>query len=157
MVELAVAGLFDPEATVCRAEVERPQPSFTADTVERLRVSQPGLVLRLALGSDAAAGLPGWRRVRSLLEQVQLLVYQRAGSAPAGEEVLALLRRLELPLAGAEVISLSAPAIDATGIRERLRIGDRCPDLLPMSVADYIQVHHLYQGGPDPDLVAGAG
>lgn len=148
MVELAIHTLEDALVTVSRREVEQSQPGFTVDTVAWLRARQPELALVLALGSDVAAGLPGWKEVDRLLSQVRLLVFERPGFGEPGEAVLATLRQLPLPLEGSQAISISAPAIDATDIRERLGRGEECADLLPPEVARYIRTHGLY--GADP-------
>jgi nicotinate-nucleotide adenylyltransferase len=145
MVDLAVESLRDPLVTVCRWEVDQARPTYTVDTVEWLHRQEPNLGLVLALGSDVASGLPGWKSVSRLLEQVRLLVFERAGAAESGEAVLAALRQRGLPLVGAEVIALSTPAIDATGIRERIAAGVSSPDTLTPGVADYIASHRLYR------------
>lgn len=145
MVDLAVESLCDPLVTVCRWEVDQARPTYTVDTVEWLHRQEPNLGLVLALGSDVASGLPGWKSVSRLFEQVRLLVFERAGAAESGEAVLAALRQRGLPLVGAEVIALSTPAIDATGIRERIAAGVSSPDTLPPGVADYIASHRLYR------------
>jgi nicotinate-nucleotide adenylyltransferase len=151
MVELAVGTLADPLVTVCRREVDQDQPCATVETVEWLRSRHPELKVVLALGSDAAADLPSWQAVRRLLAQVSLLVFQRAGTGEPGEAVLAALGRRRLPLVGAQVISLSTPAVDATGIRERIAKGASCVELLPDGVGEYIRSHHLYRQAPDSD------
>ncbi|MFZ0169109.1 MAG: adenylyltransferase/cytidyltransferase family protein, partial [Candidatus Dormiibacterota bacterium] len=78
MVELAVRTLADPLVTVCRWEVDRATPSYTVDTVEWMHAQDRDLGLVLALGSDVAASLAGWKSVRQLLAQVRLLVFERA-------------------------------------------------------------------------------
>jgi nicotinate-nucleotide adenylyltransferase len=148
MVELAVRELADPEVMVVPWEVERSQPSFTVDTVEWLRRDHPKMELVLAMGMDAAEQLPSWRQVSRLLGQVRLLVFRRAGVEMAGPELLAELGRQGLPLAGAEVISLPIPEVDATAIRERVASGDDCPLLLPSGVYRYIRSHHIYAARP---------
>ena len=150
-------SLDDPLVTVCRWEVDQASPTYTVDTVEWLLTQEPGLGLVLALGSDVASGLPGWKSVSRLLEQVRLLVFERAGTVETGQAVLAALRQHGLPLLGAEVISLSTPAIDATGIRERIAAGVGSTELLPPGVADYIRSHRLYRQGVDPDRQSAIG
>jgi nicotinate-nucleotide adenylyltransferase len=144
MVERAILALDDPLVTVSRREVEQAQPCFTVDTVEWLRSRRPKLSVVLALGSDVAAALPDWKEVGRLLDQVRLLIFDRPGMGEPGEVVLAGLRQRQLPLAGAEVIFISAPAVDATDIRERIANGEDCADLIPPEVARYVQTHGLY-------------
>jgi len=151
MVELAVRTLADPLVTVCRWEVDRVMPTYTVDTVEWLHSKDPDLGLVLALGSDVASALPGWKSVGQLLEQVRLLVFERAGASETGQAVLAALRQRGLPLVGAEVIPLSTPAVDATGIREGIAAGVGSAEMLPQGVAEYISSHRLYRDLRKPD------
>ncbi|MFZ0169519.1 MAG: hypothetical protein WAL64_08890, partial [Candidatus Dormiibacterota bacterium] len=65
--------------------------------------------------------------------------------------VLARLRQSGLPLAGAEVVSLSTPAVDATRIRERIAAGASTEGMLPQAVAEYIRSHRLYLDLHEPD------
>jgi nicotinate-nucleotide adenylyltransferase len=145
MVELAVRTLADPLVTLCRWEVDRVTPTYTVDTVEWLHTKDPDLDLVLALGSDVAAALPSWKSVGRLLGQVRLLVFERAGAAKNGQAVLAALGQQGLPLLGAEVVSLSTPAVDATGIRAGIAAGVTIAEMLPQGVAEYISSHRLYR------------
>jgi nicotinate-nucleotide adenylyltransferase len=52
MLDLAVAGF--PGFQVERAELERPAPSYTVETLRLLREREPGIALILLLGADAA-------------------------------------------------------------------------------------------------------
>lgn len=144
MVEMATRSLADRLVSVCRWEVEQPEPCFTIDTVERWLEQRPEAAIDLALGSDVAAGLPSWKLAGQLMTQVRLLVFDRPGSRARGEEVLADLQRHGLPVAGAEVITIAAPAIGASTIRERLARGQNCDAQLPPGVGEYIRTHHLY-------------
>ncbi|MGC2192254.1 MAG: nicotinate (nicotinamide) nucleotide adenylyltransferase [Candidatus Dormiibacterota bacterium] len=157
MVDLAIQGLEDALVTVSRREVEQSQPCFTVDTVEWLRSQTPDVSLVLAVGSDVAAGLPQWKQVGRLLIQVRLLVFERPAAGEPGEVVLANLRRRQLPLVGAQVITIAAPTVDAAAIRERVAQGEQCLDLLPQVVAEYVQSHGLYGADPRTGPSSGAG
>lgn len=157
MVESAVKSLSDDLVSVCRWEVSQAGPSFTIDTVERWLSQRPDLELDLAVGADVAAGLPTWKSVTRLLEEVRLLVFERQGAQERGPSVLAELGRLGLPVAGAEIVRVSAPAIDGTAIRSRLARGDSCAELLPQGVGEYIRAHRLYASGASADPSSGEG
>ncbi|HUY08164.1 MAG TPA: nicotinate (nicotinamide) nucleotide adenylyltransferase [Candidatus Dormibacteraeota bacterium] len=149
MVALAIQPLGDPLVTISQHELEQSQPGYTVDTVQWLRSRTPERSVVLALGSDVAVALPGWKDVGRLLEQVRLLVFERPGVGEPGEVVLGELRRLRLPLEGAEVVAIPAPVVDATGIRDRLARGEDCSDLLPPAVSRYIGAHGLYRNPPE--------
>ena len=82
MVAAAVEGVDGLEAS--RAEIDRPGPTYTIDTVEAMRA--PDRELTLIVGSDAAAGIESWERAGALREAVRLAVVGREHdrSAPAG-------------------------------------------------------------------------
>ncbi len=151
LAEAALEDLADPGVELVTWELDRPGVSYTVATVEWLRASRPGIRLRLALGSDAAARLPSWRRVGRLLGAVRLLVYDRPGHHQEALRAVLELRRLGLPLEAAEVLPLPTPEISASTVRERLRQGLDCSRLLPPSVLRYLQRHPVYGGkGPGP-------
>ncbi|MGH7691937.1 MAG: nicotinate (nicotinamide) nucleotide adenylyltransferase [Candidatus Dormibacteria bacterium] len=157
MVEIAVASLDDPLVSVCRREVDQMDPSFTVDTVEWLRGRRPGIEVSLALGSDAALGLAAWKDAPQLLRVVRLLLFERPGSWATAAAVLAQLARDRLPLAGAELVEIVAPAVDASTVRARLARGEDCADWLPEGVSRYILEQSLYRTQADRDLPRGAG
>ena len=69
MAELAVEG--DPSLSVSRIELDRPGPSYTADTLAALRERAPDDELTLILGGDQAAALPSWHEPERVLELAQ--------------------------------------------------------------------------------------
>jgi nicotinate-nucleotide adenylyltransferase len=130
MLSLALRG--SPGFAVEPAELSRPGPSYTVDTLEELRQREPGTELVLLLGADAAAELPSWHEARRIPELARVVVFARPGTAvPASPWV-----------AG----SIEVPAIDisATEIRNRVRQGRSVRYWVPDAVAEYITTHRLY-------------
>jgi len=148
MVQLALSELADSLVQVSDIEVRRPGPSYTADTLAELSAGDPERHLLLALGADAARSLPDWERPGRIAELARLVVFDRLGIDNRGPDVLAELRRLGWELAGAQAIQLTAPEVDASEIRWRLRHGDRCPEWLPDVVGDEIATRGLYGWHP---------
>ena len=67
MLERAVVGL--PGIAVDARELDRPGPSYTADTLEGLRLEHGAeRTLVWIIGADILATLPQWSRWRELLE-----------------------------------------------------------------------------------------
>jgi nicotinate-nucleotide adenylyltransferase len=130
MLELALAG--SPGFAVERAELERPAPSYTVDTLEALRAREPAATFTLLLGADAAAELPAWHRASELPRLARIVVFGRPGS-PVPASAL---------IAGA----IEVPAIDisATDIRRRVRAGLPVRYWVPDAVAEYMVRHRLY-------------
>jgi nicotinate-nucleotide adenylyltransferase len=131
MLELAIAG--EPEFSVERAELERPAPSYTVDTLRALREREPGRELVLLLGADAAAEIGAWHSATDLPGLARIVVFGRTGS-PA------------VPASSLIDRSIAVPAVDisATEIRRRARKGRSLRYWVPDRVAEYISRHRLY-------------
>jgi nicotinate-nucleotide adenylyltransferase len=144
MTERAIAG--DPRFELSRHEVDRPEPSFTVDTLRAFRDQAPDDELVLVLGGDQAATLPAWREPEEVLRVATVAVAARTDfSRERVEDSLA-------PLAGAEtVVFIDMPRIDVSSslVRERAAAGAPIRYLVPDEVASYIRAEGLY-GAPAP-------
>jgi len=138
MVRLAVQDnpAFEPSAM----EVERPGPSYTADTLEELAARHPGAGLYLILGQDALDDLPNWRRPERILELAWIAVASREVKDPLGRG------GRPLPGLSARLIRIHMPVVQvsATDIRQRARDGRSIRYLVPAAVEAYIRDHRLY-------------
>jgi nicotinate-nucleotide adenylyltransferase len=172
MVRLALATLPPPLAARCEVdagEVESDAPSYTIDTLERLRREVgPTRPLALILGADAFLGLPTWHRWAELLSNAHLLITERPGhpldrgQLPPALQTLVGERFCARPAALAQspaglIAAFAMPAFDvsATQVRARLAAGEgaAAAELLPADVVRYIQKHRLYDlphGHPGP-------
>jgi nicotinate-nucleotide adenylyltransferase len=130
MLELALSGY--PMFQVERAELDRPGPSYTVDTLRDLRAREPGREFALLVGSDAAAELSGWHEAAEVGKLAEIVVFARPGS---DVPVSPLIRR---------VIRVPAVDISATEIRRRVRDGRSIRYWVPDAVAEYITRHQLY-------------
>jgi nicotinate-nucleotide adenylyltransferase len=130
MLELAIGGA--PAFGLERAEVERPGPSYTVETLRLLRVREPESEFVVLLGTDAAALLDRWREPAELVTLARVAVFTRPGNGPvAGPRIW---RSVPVP----------AIEISATIVRERVRAGRSVRYWVPDAVADYIARHRLY-------------
>jgi len=129
MARLAVED--NPAFEMSMLEVDRPGPSYTAETLEALVTERPGSEVCLILGHDAYEDLPHWVRPERIRELATLAVAARNGES-ARLEPPAI--RLEMPEIG----------ISATEIRERVAAGRTIRYLVPASVEAYIREHGLY-------------
>lgn len=143
---IAVEELGDPQVSVSNLEVERPGPSFTADTLALLRRSSRS-PLWLALGADAAVGLPSWDRPREVLEGARVILFDRTGASESAQGALAKLRLEGWPVPGARVVDIPAPAVSASQIRRQLAAGEERPEGLSEAVAVAIRELGLYRSG----------
>lgn len=140
MVELAVDG--EPGLLLDRAEVERPGPSYTVDTVRALAGRHPGARLSVLIGSDAAAEFGEWRDAEALRALADVVVFMRgaSGGAETAEKAGAELRER-----GFRVVEVPLVDISATRIRERVGAGQSIRYLVPDRVAEYITAQRLYR------------
>lgn len=139
MCRLAVQG--DARLGVCTLELERPGPSYTADTLRTIHASDPDAELTLIAGADMARTLGSWRDPREILKLARLAVAERAGLTR--QEVLDALT----PLGGeARIVFLEMPPHDVSSslVRRRLTAGAPIGDLVGAEVARYISQHELY-------------
>ena len=130
MLDLAVAGTagFGVE----RAELERPSPSYTVETLQTLRSREPGVEFTLLLGADAAVELPAWHRAGELPGLARIVVFARPGTPVPASPLIAA--SIEVP----------AVEISATEIRRRVRAGLSIRYWVPEAVAEYVVRHRLY-------------
>ncbi len=120
------------------AELRRPGPSYTVETVSSLLRERPCDSFVLVVGSDTWPEITSWRDPERLLALVEVAVVDRPGYPGAESEV---------PLVGARgVTRVSGPSlpISATAIRELARRGRSVRFLVPDAVADYIVGRRLY-------------
>ena len=121
-LELCEAAVQDDERLHCsRVEVDRPGPSYTADTLRTLRGGRGGELV-LLLGSDQAADLPEWREPEEVLALAEVAVVARAGLDR--EQVRSRMRGLR----GAEKLRfLDMPRIDISSTLVRARVAEGLP------------------------------
>jgi len=157
MVRAAIAG--NPRFILDTAEVERQEPSYTVETLRRLRMetgAEHSIVL--IVGADAFAALDTWYCWRELFELAHIAVAQRPGVSLGPDRLSPALaacwcerfapgaRALETRPAGHIVEFPTTPlAISATQIRALIAAGQSPRYLLPESVLDYIQDNGLYR------------
>lgn len=133
MAEAAIA--HEPGLELSRIELDRPGPSYTADTLKRLHAQMPGAGFYFILGYDSALDLPKWRDPEAILAQATLLVAPRPD------------RRTPLPpmLAGhCQLLRMNDYKISSSEIREQLKQGRNMDNWLPAPVAALIREKGLY-------------
>ena len=130
MLELAIAG--SPGFAVERAELGRPGPSYTVDTLRAIHAREPGIRLTLLLGADAANELDAWHQAEKIPSLATVVVFARAGTPAPRSRLIA--RSIEVP----------AIEISATEIRRRVTEGLPIRYWVPDPVAEYVTLHRLY-------------
>jgi nicotinate-nucleotide adenylyltransferase len=139
MTELATAS--NPGFTVSRLEVDHPGPTYTVDTLRRLRGAQPdGARLFFIIGADAMLQILTWKEPDQVLALTELIAATRPGFD---------LDRLvsQVPGAAGRVHRMDIPAlaISSSDLRDRVARGVPIRYLVPDEVARYIHDHALYR------------
>jgi nicotinate-nucleotide adenylyltransferase len=146
MVELAVEGLDG----LCASDLERDarHPSFTVETLRRLRAEAAEAELWLILGADSLEDIPNWREPEEIGRLARLAVYPRPGW---GADLAELADRVPLTRrwqAEGRIRLLAGPPIDlsASAIRARAADGRSLRFLVTDAVRRFICEHDLYRG-----------
>jgi nicotinate-nucleotide adenylyltransferase len=142
MCDLAAWGAEWLDAS--RAEIDRPGPSYTVETLRQLTAQRPGDDIVLLLGADRARSLPQWREPEEILRMATLAVAQRDGE---GEE--AVRSSLE-GLPGAERVKffeMPTFEVSSTVVRERAAARRPFRFFVPERVAARIEEQGLYGRG----------
>jgi nicotinate-nucleotide adenylyltransferase len=146
MVELAAGD--DARFAISRAELDRPGPSYTADTLRELREKATDDELFLILGGDQAAALPTWHEPETVLSLATVAVVERSNwSRNAIGIKIGRLRGAER----IRYLDMPIMQISSSAIRRRVAEGRPIRYLVPDKVANYIGANGLYgAGSSDP-------
>lgn len=127
MLTLACEG--HESISPCFVEFSMPRPSYTIDTLRRLRSEYPDRQFRLIIGADNWQIFNNWRSPEEIIADFGVTIYPRPGygvNPPLPEGVTYL--------AGSPVCDISSSEI---------RAGHH-NDLLDPKVQEYISLHNLY-------------
>jgi len=141
MVRLAIAG--KPHFKLSTIELDRPGPSYTADTIAELRKKLGAETeLYFIIGWDSLSQFARWREPARIIRMCRLVAVPRPGYTMPDPKAL----EAAIPGMSESLIVLDNPeiAISATEIRERVARGQSIRRLVPEEVAGYIQKNGLY-------------
>jgi nicotinate-nucleotide adenylyltransferase len=138
MVEAAIAG--NPAFEASRIEIDRPGPSWTADTLATL--AAPDRRLALIVAADSFLELATWHEPLRVLQLATLVVTTRDGYPAADATYL----ERAFPGVEARAVFLDGPRLrlSASELRARAAVGRSLRYLVPDAVAAYIGDHSLY-------------
>jgi nicotinate-nucleotide adenylyltransferase len=127
MLQTAIKG--EPKFEVDECELLRPPPSYTVDTVERIRRREPDASIYCLIGEDNVGQLPRWHRFAELEKMVGFVVLDRTGKQRSHSYQL-----IHRPI-----------DISATEIRRRIAQNESIRYLVPESVEEIIKRENLYR------------
>jgi nicotinate-nucleotide adenylyltransferase len=135
MLEAATAGVDGVE--VSRMELDRPGPTYTADTLEELHSGDPEADIFLIVGADAASDLATWERQDVIRDLATVVIVSRADIDEPGA-----------PGPGWRVEHVRIPplAISSTDLRRRAANGDPLEGLMPPAAIRCLRERGLYAG-----------
>jgi nicotinate-nucleotide adenylyltransferase len=142
MVEAAVAGVDGLVAT--DIEIQRGGLTYTVDTLRDIIAAEPQVQLWVAVGADAAAGLPTWKDIDEVRHLARLAVVTRPGldgDRPSGR-VLDELRHDDR----VDWVQIPRLDIESRDLRRRIADGRPVDFLIPAPVTAVIRRHALYGG-----------
>ena len=128
MTKLAIAG--NDAFVVDQRELQRPGPTYTADSLEALAtdgMTQPYFIV----GADALADMRHWSRPERIRALARIVVAPRPG--------------VDLDGCPYPLLDMPALGVSSTDIRRRVRDGLSLRYLVPDAVAWYIRDHGLYR------------
>ena len=144
---LRLALRENPRFRVELYEIERPAPSYTADTLRALRERHPSDELVFLLGSDEFASLAAWREPHVIPKLARLAVMARARVRYDTSEV----ERAVPEVAGRyEIVPVPDLPLSSSALRDRVRSGLPIRYLVPDPVCEYIERTGLYNAGTPP-------
>lgn len=132
MTQLAL--LEHPDFEISDTEFNRPDISYTVDTLRQIQKEYPGAELFLLVGADAAANFSKWKDFGEIKKMAVILAAPRPGAAASGQEILWL--------------KMAECGISSSEIRERVSEGKSLEKgTLPARVEAYIREMNLYSKG----------
>lgn len=141
LCKLAFADV--PKAQISDIEQRRCGKSYTIDTVHELYKEFPDAEFFLLCGSDMFLTFSQWRSWQELLQKVTLCTAAR----DAGEwQKLKESEKFLAEWGKTKVFDFPVLPLSSTQVRQKLKDGEDCSDVLDPAVYVYIQKGNLYRG-----------
>ena len=131
--------------SVSRLEADESKPTYTYETLAKLKEADPEAELYFLCGADVLESIQTWRQPEDIFALAKLAVFERDGS----ESVRLSAEKLkeQFPQAECVFISGDVPDISSTKVRETVRSGDPADELVSSAVGGYIKENRLYIAG----------
>ncbi len=133
MVLLAIKG--NDRLRACNIEFGLPKPSYTIDTLNKLKKNYADAEFSLILGADNLENFNKWKNYQKILENFQIYVYPRHGS-----EGGTLSNHSSITWIHASLLDISS-----TEIRKMIKQGNDVSSFLPEKVLKYIVKMSFYK------------
>jgi nicotinate-nucleotide adenylyltransferase len=137
MVRALVGGITGMSVDDC--EIARGGPSYTVETLEHHRASEPDTSFFVILGADAARGVSTWNRFEDVVSLSTLVVVNRPTDRSE--------RPVGVPAERCIFVSMKPVDVSSSVIRARVASGEPVIDMTGPEVAGMIERHGLYGAG----------
>ena len=119
-------------------EIDRPGPTYTADTLAELQAAEPDAELFLIVGADVTELLDTWERPAEVRQRATLVAVERPGSRPVDRT------RLQHDGWRIETVAIPALEVSSTDLRARLAAGRPIDYLVPAPAVREIEKRGRY-------------
>ncbi len=144
MVELAIAG--HAAFGVSEIELNRPGPSYSAETLADLAKQYSEAELFFLMGSDSLADLRLWYQPARIAELATLVVATRPGcEQPAVDTIRKVIGDAATERLLQHVVEIPLVQISSSMIRSRTAAGRSIRFMVPRAVECYIETNGLYR------------
>jgi nicotinate-nucleotide adenylyltransferase len=131
-----IATASNPQFQVSRADIDRPGPTYTIDTLRDLQKAYgPKAQLFFITGADALEKILSWKDAAAMFELAHFIGVTRPGFE---------LSDAHLPADTVTLVEVPAMAISSTECRARVAAGKPLWYLVPDGVVQYIAKRRLY-------------
>jgi nicotinate-nucleotide adenylyltransferase len=133
-VEMLRGALLDEPRMKCSdIELTLPTPSFTATTLDHLKVLHPDVEFVLIVGWDTYLSMPHWHRAAEVMQHKKIIYPRKHDEAHPSPTITG-------------GILLNQPLLDisATDVRRKIGRGESCVSELETHTIMYIEDNRLY-------------
>ena len=138
----AAQSVHRDSISVSRLESDESKPTYTYETLARLKERDPDSELYFICGADVLQSIHSWRQPEDIFAQAKLAVFERDGSESVRQSAENL--KESFPQAECVFISGEVPDISSTMVRETVRSGGVITKLVSPAVAEYVYEKELY-------------
>ena len=142
MVKMAISD--NPYFTCSRIEIDKPEGTYTYNTIKELQLMYPGDEMYLIMGGDSIIGINNWYKAADLLKACTILAAVRLGDdIPALDKK----RREMNSMYGADIrlMNFNRTDISSTEIRQRVKTGRSVRYLMPDECIEFMCIKGLYR------------
>ena len=142
LVKMAISD--NPYFPCSRLEIDKPEGTYTINTINELKLMYPGDELYLILGGDSIIGLDTWYKGDEIMKSCTILAAVREiDDLPALDK-----KRRELASrfgADIRIMNFNRMDISSTDIRNRVKMGRSVRYLMPDQCIEFMCIKGLYR------------